>query len=186
LEEVWGFSSLFLSSQIPIGCQKANRSRFLVSHLEELLSPSLSFEQKIAIANSLLEKLIEHFDRKAARAKKWFHIYKYASIFLAGATSVITSFELLFEGEFPRWILPVMSAGATVVVAILGTSNTQRLWINSKTTGQRLLSERFLFNQGAGKYRDKPEEERIIILSEQIIQLWNEGHAKWELTVNEG
>jgi hypothetical protein len=158
-----------------------------VENLAKMLNPSLSNEQRIVIANRQLENLIEHFDRKADKAKRWFHIYKYSSIVLVGATSVIASLELILKDQFPLWLLPVVSAGATIVVAFLGASNAQRLWVNSKTTGQRLVVERFLFNQKAGKYKKLMEDaERIRLFSEQMIQIWNEGHGKWEQTVNEG
>jgi hypothetical protein len=151
-----------------------------------LIDPSLSNEERIAIVNRELQMLIDHFNRKADSAKKSFHFYKYASILLAGATSIITSFELIFDSGFPKWILPVISAAATIAVAMLGASSAQRLWINSRTTGQQLQVEKFLFNQQAGKYYNLSAEDRIRLFSERMIQIWNEGHGKWEQTVNEG
>ncbi|MDZ4749811.1 MAG: DUF4231 domain-containing protein [Saprospiraceae bacterium] len=152
----------------------------------ELVNPSLSNEERISIVNRELQMLLDHFDRKADKAKNSFHFYKYASIFLAGATSVISSFELIYESRFPGWILPVISAAATITVAMLGASSAQRLWINSRTTGQQLQVKKFLFNQQAGKYYNLSNEDRVRIFSERMIQIWNEGHGKWEQTVNEG
>lgn len=151
-----------------------------------LVDSTLSNEEKISIVNRELQMLLDHFDRKADKAKSSFHFYKYTSIILAGATSIISSFELIYEGGFPRWILPVISAAATIAVAMLGASSAQRLWINSRTTGQQLQVEKFLFNQQAGKYYNLSSEDRVRLFSERMIQIWNEGHGKWEQTVNEG
>jgi hypothetical protein len=158
----------------------------IVSPENVLVDPSLSHEERVSIVNRELQMLLDHFDRKADKAKTSFHFYKYTSILLAGATSIITSFELIYEGRFPGWILPVISAAATIAVAMLGASSAQRLWINSRTTGQQLQVEKFLFNQQAGKYYNLSNEDRIRIFSEQMIHIWNEGHGKWEQTVNEG
>lgn len=151
-----------------------------------LVDTSLSEEEKISVVNRELQMLLHHFDRKADRAKSSFHFYKYTSIFLAGATSIISSLEIIYKGGFPEWILPVVSAAATIAVAMLGATSAQRLWINSRTTGQRLQVEKFLFNQQAGKYQNLPDKDRVRLLSEQIIEIWNTGHGKWEQTVNEG
>jgi len=82
-------------------------------------------------------------------------------------------------------ILPVISAGATVAVAFLGASSAQKIWINSKTTQQRLQTEQILFNQQAGRYYNISKEECLRIFSERMIELWNEGHDKWEQTVGD-
>lgn len=79
----------------------------------------------------------------------------------------------------------IVSAEATVAVAFLGASSAQKIWINSRTTQQKLQTEQFLFNQQAGKYFNIPKEESLRIFSESMIQIWNEGHNKWEQTVGD-
>lgn len=151
-----------------------------------LLNPALTQDEKIMLVNNELQRLNTHFDSKADKAKTNFHFYKYTSIVLAAITTIISSLQVIYPVGFPLWILPVVSAGATVAVAFLGASSAQRIWINSRTTGQQLQAEQFLFNQQAGMYYNVSKEESLRLFSERIIQLWNEGHGKWEQTVNEG
>jgi hypothetical protein len=77
----------------------------------------------------------------------------------------------------------VVSAGAMVAVAFLGASSSQKIWINSRTTSQQLVAEEFLFNQQALRHKTSQDEESIRLFSKRLIQIWNEGHGKWEQTV---
>ncbi len=87
-----------------------------------LLNPQLNSDEKIALINNELERLIEHFDHKADKGKKNFQLYKYSSIILAAVTTIVSSLQVIYPRNFPPWILPVVSAGATVAVAFLGAS----------------------------------------------------------------
>lgn len=151
-----------------------------------LLNTALTQDEKTMLVNAEFNRLLDHFDSKADRAKTNFHFYKYSSIVLAAFTTIVSSLQVIYATNFPQWILPVVSAGATVAVAFLGVSSAQRIWINSRTTGHQLQAEKFLFNQQAGRYYNISAEESLRIFSERMIQIWNEGHGKWEQTVNEG
>jgi hypothetical protein len=148
-----------------------------------LINPRLSEDEKLVQVNWLLQRLFEHFNRKAATVKKDFYFYKYTSILLAAVTTDVSSLQAIYLDAFPQWILPIVSAGATVAVAFLGASSPQKTWINSRNTGQQLQAEKFLFNQQVGRYQSIEDEESIRIFSERLMQIWNEGHGKWEQTV---
>ncbi len=150
-----------------------------------LLNPELTPDERTSLVNSELQRLINHFDTKADKGKRNFQLYKYASIILAAITTIVASLQVIYATKFPQWILPVVSASATVAVALLGASSAQKIWINSRTTGQHLQAEQFLFNQQAGRYFNIPKEESLRIFSERMIELWNEGHGKWEQTVGD-
>ena len=150
------------------------------------LNPQLNIDEKILLMNNELQRLLTHLDSKSDKAKTNFHFYKYTSILLAAFTTIVSSLQVIYPSSFPQWIFPMTSAGTTVAVAFLGASSAQRIWINSRTTGQQLQAEQFLFNQQAGRYFNISKEESIRMFSERTIQIWNEGHGKWEQTVNEG
>ena len=149
------------------------------------LDLSLNTDEKIVLLNNELQKLIIHFDNKADKGKRFFQFYKYASIILAAITTIAASLQVIYAGKFPQWILPIVSACATVAVAFLGASSAQKIWINSRTTQQHLQTEQFLFNQQAGRYFNISKEESIRIFSERMIQIWNQGHGKWEQPVGD-
>ena len=149
------------------------------------LKATRSAEEKIALMQDLQIELINHFYNKASKSKRFYQIYKYASIVLAAITTIISSLQVIYPSSFPQWILPVASAGATVAVAFLGASGVQKIWINSRTTQQRFQAEQFLFNQNAGMYSNLSLEESIKKFAERMIELWNEGHGRWEQTVGD-
>ncbi|GAA0881257.1 hypothetical protein GCM10009119_42270 [Algoriphagus jejuensis] len=148
------------------------------------LSVTRSKEEKVDVANALLEQLIDHFQTKADRSKRLYQWYKYGSIVLAALTTIISSLQAIYPTSFPQWILPIVSAGATVTVALLGASGAQKIWINSRTTQQHLQTESFSFNQQTGIY-SVPKEEAINRFSEQLVRLWNDGHSRWEQHVGD-
>lgn len=149
------------------------------------LKGNTSPEEKLKLLNEVVPQLITHFQKKADRSKHFFEFYKYASIIFAAVTSIIASLQVIYAGSFPAWILPVVSACSTVSVALLGASGAQKIWIHSRTTQQHLQTEQFLFIQKAGRYSGQESEPGIRLFSERIVELWNEGHNRWEKNVGE-
>jgi len=149
------------------------------------LKSSSNFNEKLDLANRHLDYLIHHFDSKADKSKKFYQYYKYSSILLAAVTTIVSSLQVTYSTTLPLWILPIVSAGATVSVAFLGASSAQKIWINSRTTQQHLQTEKFLFHQQADRYKKLNEKQRIQLFSERLIELWNEGHGRWEDNVGD-
>jgi len=149
------------------------------------LKISRTVDEKIELMNSELAELINHFHGKAGKSKQYFQMYKYCGILLAALTTIVSSLQVIYPSSFPPWILPITSAGATVAVALLGASSAQKIWINSRTTQQRLQTEQFLFNQNAGRYAGLSVENRIQLFSERLVTLWDEGHGRWEQNVGD-
>lgn len=149
------------------------------------LSTNLSTNEKMKLMNEVLIQLIDHFHSKAGKSKKLYELYKYSSIVLAATTTIITALQVIYPLSFPQWILPVVSAGATVAVAFLGASGAQKIRTNSRTTQQHFQTEHFLFNQQAGRYHNLNKEDAVKIFSERMVDLWNEGHHKWEQNVGD-
>jgi len=112
------------------------------------LNQLLSADEKIELANSELEMLLAHFDSKASKGKRLFQLYKYASIILAAVTTIVASLQVIYAAQFPGWVLPVVSASATVAVAFLGASSAQKIWINSSRSA---FTGREIFIQPAGR-----------------------------------
>lgn len=144
------------------------------------LRSDLNVDEKTELANTLLSQLIAHFHGKAGRSKRNFEWYKYGSIVLSALTTIAAALQAAYATAFPLWILPIFSAGATVAVAFLGVSGAQRIWIDSRTTQQRLETELFCFNEQAGAYHTLSQEQAIRLFSERVITLWTDGHNKWE------
>lgn len=116
------------------------------------LNTSLSYYEKMALMNAVLQQLITHFHTKADKSKRLYELYKYGSIVLAATTTIISAYQVIYLTLFPQWILPLVSAGATVAVALLGASGVQKIWINKRSSQQHFETEHFLFNTQVGCY----------------------------------
>ena len=86
----------------------------------------------------------------------------------------------MYPQHIPLWLLPVVSAATTISATLLGASSAQSIWTNSRTTAQRFQMEMTLFIEQAAEYYNKSKEERVKRLTEQFIQIWQQGHNKWE------
>lgn len=149
------------------------------------LNTSLSNAEKMELMNRILQQLTTHFQTKADKSKKLYGLYKYGSIVLAATTTIISSYQVIYLTTFPQWILPLASAGATVAVALLGATGAQKIWVNSRSSQQHFQTEHFLFNQQAGRYHNISIEEAIRMFSERMVELWDDGHHKWEQNVGD-
>lgn len=147
------------------------------------LKSTHSIEEKLEQTDSLINYLIDHFLFKAKKAKKLYVFFKYTSIFLAAITTITSALQVIYPSTIPNWILPTVSAITTVMIALLPASNAQEIWLNSRTTQQKLTAERFLYMQETGIYNHSQLEIRLKLLAERTIIIWNEAHSKWEQKV---
>ena len=149
------------------------------------LELDLPENEKIVLINCRLKCLIKHFRGKADKSKRYYTIYRYGSILLASLTTIVSSLLIIHPTDIPQWVLPLCSAAATVAVAFLGASGVQKIWINSRTTQQRLETEHLLFNQQAGRYSVTSNQDRIKLFTKQLVEIWNEGHGIWKKNVGD-
>ena len=95
------------------------------------LGANNTLEEKMALINKVMPQLITHFHKKAGQSKQLYVYYKYSSIVFAALTTIIASLQVIYPATFPQWILPVVSALATISVAFLGTINLDKLQNNA-------------------------------------------------------
>ena len=132
---------------------------------------------------SALEKcdeLFAHFDLRAKRHKKNFSRYKYASVALTVAVTVIAALQGIYSpAPWWAWVLPVVSGLAAFCTTMVHATNAQELWLRARTMTQRLDAERFLFLQGAGAYSEQDENRSVNFFSDRLMEIWEGGHEEW-------
>jgi len=144
---------------------------------EEKLS---SLEQKRTGALKQCDELIDHFMKKAREGKRVFQTFKYSSVIL---TIIVTVLSAIQENQ--QWIVPVFSGLAVLTTTMLSATNAQELWLESRSTQQKLTVEKFLFLQDAGGYDNLNETEKVQRFSEHVMRIWSTGHEQWERATEE-
>ena len=147
------------------------------------LPGSLAERQTAALAEC--DRLIGHFSHQASKHKQSFKRLKTMSIAL---TLVVTLLSALMAGQKLGqwdWIVPVISGFAALSTTLLSQTNSQRSWVQSRNVQQRLQSEKFLYGQEAGDYAELSTEEKVRRFSNQVMEIWSEGHESWGQTVSE-
>jgi len=137
-------------------------------------------EQRRVDALKQCDELITHFKRKAREGKRVFQIFKYSSVVLTIIVTVLSAIQ-----GIQQWIIPVFSGLAVLATTMLSATNAQELWLESRTTQQKLTVERFLFLQDAGEYDKLGGPEKVQRFSERMMQIWSVGHAQWEKTTED-
>lgn len=140
------------------------------------MSDNFNYEIAAHRALSECDRLIKHFDSHASRHKKFFKSLSVASIILAASVTALAG----IADDSLRVVTTVVAALSTIAASILAFSQAQNLWVISRSTSQKLVAEKFLFMQQAKPYHEKNSEQRVLLFSERVIKIWNEGHASWQ------
>ena len=128
--------------------------------------------------------LFKHFDERAKGHKKRFVRYKYSSVALTVGVTVISALQAIYQpAPLWAWVLPVISGLAAFCTTMVHATNSQELWLRSRSMTQRLNTERFLFLQGAGIYAEREETEAVKLFSNRLMEIWAGGHEQWEKAV---
>lgn len=144
-----------------------------------------ALQQKQQGALSECDRLITHFSRKAAQNKYWFRQLKYLSIFLTAFVTILSAVSTVKKAEQWQWVVPVVSGLATLSTTLLGQTNSQKVWVHSRSVQQQLQVERFLYLQGAGDYANlETDEARMRHFSHRIMEIWSSGHENWQQNVS--
>ena len=79
------------------------------------------------------DRLIQHFDRHAKKHKRTFVRYKYLSIALTSAVTVISALEGIYRFEiFWLWLVPVVSGLAAFCTTMVHATNSRELWLRAR------------------------------------------------------
>jgi hypothetical protein len=143
--------------------------------VEHNRTPTRDTAERTAEALKQCQELIDHFNSKAIRTKHWFNGLRYITIVLTVGIATVAAVP-----QVPRWLIAIFSGGAALCAALISATRPQEMWLQSRTTEQQLVAERFLFLQSAGHYSDLDEDSRVKMFAKRIIDIWCAGHERWE------
>ncbi|GEM_PF-1983334 len=133
------------------------------------------------------DRLITHFSREATQHKHQFRQLKYLSIFLTAFVTILSAVSTINKVEQWQWVVPVVSGLATLSTTLLGQTNSQKVWVHSRSVQQQLQVERFLYLQEAGDYANlETDEARVRHFSHRVMEIWSSGHENWQQSVSNG
>jgi hypothetical protein len=146
--------------------------------LNELQYP-LHQRQQDALAEC--DRLITHFQKEAIYHKRGFQRLKLLGIVLALTTTILAALAASDRLRGYEWSVPAVSAVATLCTTLMGQTNAQRIWIQSRGVQQKLQAEKFLYLQSAGDYAViLNEEDQIRYFSKRVMDIWSEGQGMGE------
>jgi hypothetical protein len=152
---------------------QSNSTHSIQLSLNELQYP-LHQRQQDALAEC--DRLINHFQKEALRHRRGFQRLKGLGILLAIATTVLSALAAADRLQAQAWIVPAVSGMTTLLMALLGQTSAQRVWVQSRAVQQKLQVEKFLYLQSAGNYAAMPnEEDQIRYFSRRLMDIWAEG-----------
>jgi hypothetical protein len=144
------------------------------------LSPAATFEEQQQQALHQCDHLIRDFAQRADRNKTRFQRLQTASITLAIATTVLSALsasQLLGQLD---WIVLTLSGLATLSTTFLSQTNTQKLWVQSRSTSQQFQREMFLYLQGGGDYAmAQGDADRLRLFSSRLMTVWAQAQETW-------
>jgi hypothetical protein len=122
-----------------------------------------------------LNDQMEWYDRKSGSKQRWYKTIKAAQLVLAGSIPVFA----LVDVSWGKLIMAVFGAGVAILEGVQQLGQYHDLWINYRSTAERLKHEKFLFLAQSGPYRGRETDEALKLLAERVEEQVSTEHAKW-------
>lgn len=144
------------------------------------LSPADTLAERKQQALQHCEHLIKDFGRRADRHKARYRQLQTTSIALAVCATVLSAVSASQVAEQLDWIVLALSGLAALSTTLLSQTSSQKMWVQSRNTSQRLQAQLFLYLQGSGEYAKTPDEaERLKLFSQRLIEVWSQAQETW-------
>ena len=151
------------------------------------LSPVETFEERQQQALHQCDHLIKDFARRADRHKSRYKWLQVISITLAGCTTVLSALSASRVFGQLDWMVPAVSGLATLSTTLLSQTNTQKMWVNSRSISQQFQTQLFLYVQCSGEYANiQDDSERLQLFSKRIMDVWSQAQENWSDQVSSG
>ena len=144
-----------------------------------------SLNQKYEEALTECDRSIQRFKYIADKDKRRFTLLKKFSISLTLVVTLLSALAASKRLGDRGWIVPAVSGLAALSTTLLSQTTSQKTWINSRDVQQRLQVEKFLYLQTSGNYPQMSEEEKVCHFSNQVMEIWSEGHETWGQAVSD-
>jgi len=137
--------------------------------------PAVSEEIRSHPAWFRLNDQLAWYDDKSGSKQRWYKRIKTAQLVMAGS---IPDFSLVGV-SWGRLITAVLGAGVAALEGIQQLGHFNDLWIDYRSTAERLKHEKYLFLAESGPYRGLATAEALRLLAERVEEQVSTEHANW-------
>lgn len=144
------------------------------------LSAVETFQEKRQQALQQCDRLIHDFAKRADRHKFRYKRLQTVSITLATCTTVLSALSASKLIAQLDWIVLAVSGFSTLLTTLLGQTNSQKMWVQSRNISQEFQMEIFLYLQCAGAYASfQDDSERLQLFSKRLMEIWSQAQESW-------
>jgi hypothetical protein len=116
------------------------------------------------------------YDRASRRNQRGYKVTKTIQIVLAACIPIVS---LAGAANWSAWGAAVLGALIAILEGIQQLWRSDTLWIEYRSTAERLKQEKYLFLALSGPYRDLDVETALKLLAERIEEHTSAEHARW-------
>ncbi|HYV93250.1 MAG TPA: DUF4231 domain-containing protein [Chitinophagales bacterium] len=130
------------------------------------------------------EDQMKYYDRKAADNQKKYKQWTLIVIVLSALTPVLAAISFAnwpMLTDILKVTLVLISAIVAIGTTILKTFRYQELWTTYRETGERLRSEKYLYDARIGVYSQKDLDTQALFV-DQVESILSKEHSKWTST----
>ena len=139
-------------------------------------------QQALALCNERISSSRKH----ANSQRNWWGLFKYTTIVVTVALTVISGLSASTEIKVVDWLIPVMSGVAALAATFLASTRVQEQYLHHRKLQVRLEGEKALFEQSAGVYSKLPTDEaRVRRFTERMVEMWTSANEEWEKTMRD-
>ena len=122
-----------------------------------------------------LNEELEWYGRSSRRNQRGYKVTKTAQIILAASIPVVA----LTGGTWSAWGAAILGAVVAALEGIQQLWNSDTLWIEYRSTAERLKQEKHLFLALSGPYRGLGADDAIKVLAERLEDHASSEHSRW-------
>jgi hypothetical protein len=147
----------------------------------EIIGGELTGERPLSeeIANhptwTRLNEELDWYDRSSRRNQRGYKATKTAQIILAASIPVVA----LAGATWSAWGAAILGAIVAALEGIQQLWKSDTLWIEYRSTAERLQQEKHLFLALSGPYRNLEIDEALKLLAEQVEGHVSAEHTRW-------
>jgi len=129
-----------------------------------------------------LEEQLRWYDARSSTNKVWHKSLRVIQLILAAFIPVVA----LADEWWSKWVTAIAGGSIAVLEGIQQLNQFGVLWIEYRSTAERLKHEKFLFLAQSGHYRNLDPTEALRMLAERIEENVSQEHARWTSRSKQG
>jgi hypothetical protein len=122
-----------------------------------------------------LNEELEWYDQSSRRNQRGYKVTKTSQIILAASIPVVS----LAGASWSAWGAAILGAVVAALEGIQQLWKSDTLWIEYRSTAERLKQEKHLFLALSGPYRNLESDEALALLAERVEEHVSTEHTRW-------